>query len=105
MRNPNLRKRLLAEASRIPVKHHLDRRAPAIIERGNNGAADDLLPTPETAAWLGVSVQWLEIGRHKGYGPRFVRCGPRRIRYRRADVLSWLAERTHAATAEYAKRA
>lgn len=84
------------------MKHHLDRRAEAIVERGNEGDADDLLSTAQVAAWLGVSLQFLEIGRHRGYGPKFVRLSPRRVRYRRSDVLTWLKERTHAATNEYA---
>jgi predicted DNA-binding transcriptional regulator AlpA len=83
--------------------HHLDRRAAEIAEIA--GDEDDLLSTPELADWLGVSREWVEIGRSKGYGPRFVRIGPRRVRYRRADVIEWLKARTHASTAEYAKSA
>jgi predicted DNA-binding transcriptional regulator AlpA len=81
-------------------KHHLDRRASTLAEIGA-GAPDDLLPTKAVADWLGVSSQFLEIGRHKGYGPKFVRIGPARIRYRRADVLAWLEERTFASTSQY----
>ena len=43
----------------------------------------------------------LEIGRHRGYGPKFVRIGPGRIRYRRADVLAWLEARIFASTSQY----
>jgi hypothetical protein len=50
---------------------------------------------------LGLSPQWCEIGRSKGWGPVFVRIGPRRIRYRRGDVVAWLNARTHARTSEY----
>jgi hypothetical protein len=88
----------------LKQKHHLDRRANKLAA-ANNGDADDLLSTCELAAWLEVSEQFLEIGRHRGYGPRFVRLGPRRIRYRRADVVAWLKTRTHASTSEYALRA
>lgn len=80
--------------------HHLDRRAATIAAAGT-GDPDDLLDTSEVAEWLAVSSQFLEIGRHRGYGPKFVRLSPRRCRYLRSDVLSWLAERTHAATREY----
>lgn len=83
-----------------PHKHHLDRRAATLAELGA-GAPDDLLPTKAVAEWLGVSIQFLEIGRHKGYGPKFVRIGPARIRYRRSDVLAWLEERTFASTSQY----
>jgi predicted DNA-binding transcriptional regulator AlpA len=83
-----------------PRRHHLDRRASTLAEV-SHGAPDDLLSTRAVAEWLGVSVQFLEIGRHRGYGPKFVRIGPARIRYRRADVLAWLEERTFASTSQY----
>lgn len=84
----------------VPRSHHLDRRASLLAEL-STGAPDDLLSTRAVAEWLGVSVQFLEIGRHKGYGPKFVRIGPARIRYRRSDVLTWLEERTFASTSQY----
>ena len=82
-------------------RHHLDRRAPELIEKGRDGDPDELLTTKEMAAWLGVSEQWLEIGRSKRYGPPFIRMGPRMIRYRRGTGIHWLEERTHRSTAEY----
>ena len=83
---------------------HLDRRA-HLIARESTGGDDDLLSTIQLAAMLGVSTQWVEIGRSKNFGPRFVRIGPKRIRYRRADVLAWLKSRTHQSTSQYSKRA
>lgn len=83
-----------------PERHHLDRRADAIIEQ-STGADDDLLTTRQVADWCSVSTQFLEIGRVKNYGPKFVRLSPRQIRYRRGDVLTWLKQRTHASTKEY----
>ena len=85
-----------------PRKHHLDRRAFRLIEDGT-GNLDDLLSTEELARWLGVSIQWVETGRHRGYGPKFKRIGRYRIRYLRNDVLAWLEARTHMSTAEYLK--
>lgn len=82
-------------------KHHLDGRADRLIAEGAEGHPDDLLPTSQTAIWLGTSTQWLEIGRSRGYGPKFVRVSPRKVRYRRRDVLDWLRERTYASTSEY----
>lgn len=72
-------------------KHHLDRRA----DRIDLPAADDdqLLSTKQLAALLAVSEQWVEVGRSRGYGPRFEKLGPRCVRYRRGDVRRWLAER------------
>ena len=89
-----------APTTLAPRKHHLDRRASMLAEIGH-GQPDDLLSTRAVADWLGVSVQFLEIGRHRGYGPRFIRIGPARIRYRRADVLAWLGDRTFASTSQY----
>lgn len=81
--------------------HHLDKRAPRMLADAE-GDGDDLLSTRETAQWLGVSEQWLELGRSKNYGPRYTRLSPRMIRYRRKDVWAWLKSRTHKSTAEYA---
>ena len=83
--------------------HHLDKRAGAIAAAAAGEDEDDLLTTTQTAVWLGVSEPWLEIGRHKGYGPPFVMIAPRLIRYRRSNVLAWLRERTHQCTREYRK--
>lgn len=84
--------------------HHLDRRVQQIVSALEaRGAQDDLLSTRDLATWLGVSVQWLEIGRHRGYGPQFIRVTGRIIRYKRSDVLAWLDERAHRCTAEYGK--
>jgi predicted DNA-binding transcriptional regulator AlpA len=87
-----------------PRRHHLDKRAADIAQEGAAaGGADDLLSTIELAAWLGISVQFLEIARHKNFGPRFVRLTPRRVRYLRSSVIDWLREREHQGTAEYAR--
>jgi hypothetical protein len=83
-------------------RHHLDRRALDLIEAANEGTDDELLSTPRTAVWLGVSPEWLEIGRSRGWGPPYLRLSPRRVRYRRGDVKRWLQERLYRATAEYA---
>jgi predicted DNA-binding transcriptional regulator AlpA len=85
--------------------HHLDRRSGQLQQQVATALDQEkLLSTRELAPLLGVSTQWLEIGRHEGYGPAFVRIGSRRIRYRRDDVLSWLETRTHRSTAEYMSR-
>jgi hypothetical protein len=86
-------------------RHNLDKRAPAIIEAANAGTDDELLTTTQVAVWFGLSPEWLEIGRSKGWGPPFLRLSPRRIRYRRGTCKEWLHERAHRATAEYAASA
>lgn len=83
-----------------PKTLHLDKRASAILA-SSAGDDDDLLSTRQMAMWLQVSEQWLEIGRHRGYGPPFERLGPRLIRYRRGKARKWLDQRSHFSTAEY----
>jgi predicted DNA-binding transcriptional regulator AlpA len=84
-----------------PQKLHLDKRAAAIAATVDADNADELLTTPATAAWLGVSTAWLENARHRGYGPPYERLGPRTIRYLRSRVRYWLDERSHRSTSEY----
>ena len=86
-----------------PARHHLDRRAEKLIHDGD-GDADDLLDTREQSEWLGVSPQWLELGRKHGYGPPFVVLGPRIIRYRRGNTRAWLAERAQQTAIERGQR-
>ena len=85
---------------------HLDRRAHQLtdVDLHPNAA----LTTREVSEWLGVSVQFLEICRHKGTGPKFKKISDTqfgRIRYQVADVNAWLEERTCVRTSEYLKRA
>jgi hypothetical protein len=84
-------------------RHHLDRRALDLIELANKDTDDELMATLPVAVWLGVSPEWLEIGRSTGrWGPPYLRLSPRRIRYHRGSVKKWLLERAHRSTAEYA---
>jgi hypothetical protein len=53
-------------------RHHLDKRAGALADQAP-GSPDDLLDTHQLADWLGVSTLWVEQGRSKGYGPRFMK--------------------------------
>jgi predicted DNA-binding transcriptional regulator AlpA len=85
---------------RLEKAHHLDKRAERLI--GEEGNDDDLLSTSAVALWLGVSCQWLELGRSKNYGPKYKRLSPRVIRYRRGDIIAWLKSRTRSCTADYA---
>ena len=85
----------------VPLRHHLDKRATSLLATSAPSDDDELLTTPETAAWLQTSEQWLEIGRVRGYGPPFERLAPKIIRYRRGKVRKWLDQRSHFSTAEY----
>ncbi|MGH8082651.1 MAG: helix-turn-helix transcriptional regulator [Lysobacter sp.] len=50
-----------------------------------------LLDRRTAAAGLGYTVAWLEAVAGRGEGPAYTRIG-RRVRYRKADVLTWLAK-------------
>lgn len=87
-------------AARRAVRHQLDRHATTLSVNAE-GDDDELLTTPQIALLLQVSIQWLEIGRCKGYGPPYVRLGTHLIRYRRGTLREWLLGRAHTWTAEY----
>ena len=59
------------------------------------------LRTPEAARYLGVGQSTLERKRVDGTGPRFIRCGAN-VRYRAADIESWVSSRTVGSTSEAA---
>jgi hypothetical protein len=86
-----------------PQTHHLDRRAEQLAFIGD-GPDDELLSTEQVAEWFGVSIQWLEIGRCKGYGPKFTKMSRRVVKYRRGDCKKFLRQRTFARTSEYRGR-
>jgi len=52
---------------------------------------DALLSTTETAFLIGLAPRTLEAKRLRGGGPPFVRISARAVRYRRADVVAWVA--------------
>jgi predicted DNA-binding transcriptional regulator AlpA len=86
-----------------PQRLHIDKRAAALAAADDDNS-DELLTTAAVATWLGVSPSWLELGRHRGYGPPYERLGTRTVRYQRGRVRAWLAERSHRSTSEYAAR-
>lgn len=52
--------------------------------------ADDLLNETEAAKALGVRRQTLSNWRWRGIGPRFHKVGQKLVRYRRADLLTFV---------------
>src|SRR5207237_1527935 len=84
----------------VPTIHYLDKRADSIAVQIATLPDDTLLSTADLACWLGVPIQFLAIGRSRGYGPAFIRLSPTALRYRAPDVRRWLTERTHQRTAE-----
>jgi hypothetical protein len=85
----------------VPTTHYLDKRADSIAAQIAALPDDTLLSTADLACWLGVSIQFLTIGRSRGYGPAFVRLSPTTVRYRASDARAWLTERTHCRTSEF----
>lgn len=61
-------------------------------------APAEWMATPAAAAHLGLSVQMLEIARHKGGGPKFHKL-QRAVRYNRADLDAWMTSRERINTA------
>lgn len=64
---------------------------------------DDLLTTKEAARLLGVKFNTLEIYRHQGKGPPFLKLGNEHgaaVRYQRSVLAAWLAQRAFRSTSE-----
>ncbi len=55
--------------------------------------ANIVIPEPEAARRLGVSIRTLQRWREDGDGPAFVMLGVRRIGYRPADLDAWVEAR------------
>lgn len=49
----------------------------------------DTMSTQELADYLEVAPQTIYRWRQSGYGPAWIRVGPRIIRYKVADVMEW----------------
>jgi predicted DNA-binding transcriptional regulator AlpA len=88
----------------IPKNHFHDKLA-SVLAKHIEGDDDVVVRTPAAASMLGMSVQWMESGRHYGYGPAFIHIGPRAVGYRLGDLRKYLASRTtHRCTKEYTSR-
>jgi hypothetical protein len=69
---------------------------------------DDLLTSAEAAAVLGVKNNTLEIWRHKGKGPPFIKLGntPQSpVRYLRSVIDQFCEQQTFASTSGYSEAA
>lgn len=62
---------------------------------------DKMLGTEQAAAHLGMCVKTLERMRRDGRGPRFIKMGPRLIRYRLSDLDAWLDAQSRRADSRY----
>ncbi|MER9771780.1 DNA-binding protein [Mesorhizobium sp. M0220] len=61
----------------------------------------EYMNTQQAAKYLGFSTQFLEIGRHKGYGPAYLKY-PQAVKYRRCDLDEWAAKHLRQHTSEVA---
>jgi predicted DNA-binding transcriptional regulator AlpA len=66
-----------------------------VIENFDETTGDELLNTEQVALWLGMSADYLNLGRSRRhqYGPPFIRVSNKCVRYRRSDVIEWLKSR------------
>lgn len=65
---------------------------------------DELITTKEAATILGLKTNTLEIYRHQGKGPPFVKIGSGAkapVRYQRAALAEWLAQQTFTSTSAH----
>lgn len=65
---------------------------------------NDLLDNEQTATLLGIRPNTLEIWRHRGKGPAFIKLGTNPsspVRYQRSRVMAWIDANTHVSTSSY----
>lgn len=58
------------------------------------------LNTREAAAFLGLSPRTLDRYRVTGEGPPFYKLGPRRVGYKKADMVAWVESRRLKSTSD-----
>jgi hypothetical protein len=96
MSQPNLTEPRRGRPRRGPdtaPKFHFDPFANFIGDRLADGDPDDLLTDKYLALKAQVSPMWFQTARSGGYGPKFVKLGPRMVRYRRKDAVAWFRSR------------
>lgn len=54
---------------------------------------EHMLAPRQAAKYLGISDAALRLWRSRGEGPRYFRAGDKLVRYRRADLDSWIESR------------
>jgi len=65
---------------------------------------DDLITNKEAAALLKIRPNTLEIWRHQGRGPQYLKLGDAAnavVRYLRSEVVTWAAERAYRSTSAH----
>ena len=72
----------------------------AKIDRDNRDYLEEGLTEQEAAAFLGLSVRFLQNRRTRGGGPEFVGISRRCVRYRRRDLIAWSDAHSRVHTSE-----
>lgn len=70
----------------------------------NAQVQNELLNNKETARLLGITHGTLEVWRHQGKGPTFIKMGQGKqapIRYLRSTVMEWLQNQCYSSTSAY----
>jgi len=80
----------------LPATIHADAPSGRVIPQD----PDALLFQAEVAYLAGLSTRTLEAFRLHGGGPVFVVLGKRAVRYRRVDVLDWIAAARRRSTSD-----
>ena len=81
------------------MKSDLDASVPPATSSHSNDPAV-LMRQEDAAQMLGVTPRALEAWRYRGGGPRYIRISGRCIRYRRSDIITWIAARERHSTSE-----
>ena len=72
----------------------------AKADRDDRDYLEEGLTEQEAAAFLGLSVRFLQNRRTRGGGPHFVGISRRCVRYRRCDLIAWSDALSRANTSE-----
>jgi predicted DNA-binding transcriptional regulator AlpA len=67
-------------------------------QRSESVTKRHLLNTIKAAEYLDIHPTTLATWRVEGRGPRYVKVGPRKVRYRPEDIETWLEANTHSST-------
>jgi predicted DNA-binding transcriptional regulator AlpA len=80
----------------MTVDQTITKAAQAEVERAFQHAlsehldpSQEYLKTKQAARYLGLSTQFLEIARHKGDGPPYLKMS-KAVRYKRSDLDAWM---------------
>ena len=87
--------------ARLACPHNLDANQREVTKmQQHQQLTSTLVDEREAASILCYSVRALQNWRHRGGGPDFVKVSSRSVRYRRADLETWIADRTVSNTSQ-----